>query len=192
MKKRVLGLFCLVLAAFSLPVVWAHGGVGIEKDPCVRRVGPYLIHFAVYQPQFNSAEEYCAAVPKAGNTILVFDLVDSELRSLPLTIQVVGAVGAPQPKTVLHVPLQTYPTGVVNAEAQLDQPGKYTVIVTLEGPSRPVEFPLRVAMWSPGFVAFVGVLFLGSALGYVFLGWKKGWSLPFGKKRRPTLRLVKE
>ena len=85
MKKRVLGLFCFVLAAFSLPVVWAHGGVGIEKDPCVRRVGPYLIHFAVYQPQFNSAEEYCAAVPKAGNTILVFDLVDSELRSLPLT-----------------------------------------------------------------------------------------------------------
>jgi hypothetical protein len=192
MKKRVLGLFCLVLTTFSLPVVWAHGGVGIEKDACVRRVGPYLIHFAVYQPQFNSAEEYCAAVPKAGNTILVFDLVDPELRSLPLTIQVVGAVGAPQPKTVLYVPLQTYPTGVVNAEAQLDQPGKYTVIVTLEGPSRPVEFPLRVAMWSPGFVAFVGVLFLGFAFGYVFLGRKKGWWLPFGKKRRPTLRLVKE
>src|SRR5262245_13451038 len=192
MKKCGLGLFCLVLAAFPLPVVWAHGGVGIEKDPCVRRVGPYLIHFAVYQPQVNSAEEYCAAVPKAGNTILVFDLVDPELRSLPLTVQVVGVVGAPQPKTVLYVPPKTYPTGVVNAEAQLEQPGKYTVIVTLEGPSRPIEFPLRVAMWSPGFVAFVGVLFLGSAFGYVFLGWKKGWPLPFGRKRRPTLRLVKQ
>ena len=191
-NTRALGLFGLVLTIFSPFVVWAHGGIGIEKDPCVRRVGPYLIHFAVYQPQFNSAEEYCTNVPKAGNTILVFDLVDSELRSVPLTIQVVGAVGTPQPNTVLYVPLQTYPTGVVNAEAQLDQPGKYTVIVTLEGPSRPIEFPLRVAMWSPGFLAVIGVLFLGSVLGYVFLGWKKGWSLPFGKKRRPTLRLVKE
>ena len=192
MKKRVLGLFCFVFTAFSLSVVWAHGGVGIEKDPCVRRAGPYLIHFAVYQPQFNSAEEYCTAVPKAGNTILVFDLVDSELRSLPLTIQVVGASGAPQPKTVLYVPSQTYPTGVVNAEAKLDQPGTYTVSVTLEGFTHPIQFPLRVAMWASGFVVFVGVLFLGAALGYMYLGWKKGWAFPFGKKRKPTLRLVKE
>jgi len=191
MKNSVLGLFCLVLTASSPSVVWAHGGVGIEKDPCVRRAGLYLIHFAVYQPQFNPTEEYCTAVPKAGNTILVFDLVDPELRSRPLTLQVVGAVGAPEPKTVLYIPPQTYPTGVVNAEAKLDLPGKYTAIVTLEGPSHPIQFPLRVAMWSPGFVAFVGVLFLGSALGYGFLGWKKGWPLPFRQKRMPTLRLVK-
>src|SRR5262249_40464953 len=116
----------------------------------------------------------------------------SELRSLPLTIQVVGASGAPQPKTVLYVPPQTYPTGVVNAEAKLDQPGTYTVSVTLEGFSRPIQFPLRVARWASGFVVFVGVLFLGSALGYIFLGWKNGWAFPFRKKRRPTLRLVKE
>ena len=192
MKKHVLGSFILVLTAFPLSVVWAHGGVGIEKDPCVRRAGPYLIHFAVYQPQFNSAEEYCTAVPKVGNTILVFDLVDSELRSLPLTIQVVGADGTPQPKTMLYVPPQTYPTGVVNAEANLDQPGTYTVIVTLEGPSLPIQFPLHVATWAPGFDVVVGVLFLGSAFGYVFLGWKKGWPLPFGRKRRPILRLVKQ
>src|SRR5215510_11676089 len=142
MKHGVLGLFCLLLSVVSFSPVWAHGGVGIEKDPCVRRAGPYLIHFAVYQPQFNSAEEYCTAVPKAGNVILVFDLVDPELRSLPLTIQVIGAVGAPEPKTVLYVPLQTYPTGVVNAEATLAQPGKYTAIVTLEGSSHPIQFPL--------------------------------------------------
>jgi hypothetical protein len=191
MKNSVLGLCCLVLSAFSLSVVWAHGGVGIEKDPCVRKAGPYLIHFAVYQPQFNPAAEYCAAVPKAGNIILVFDLVDPELRSRPLTIKVVGAVGAPEPKTILYIPPQTYPTGVVNAEAKLDLPGKYTAIVTLEGPSPPIQFPLRVALWSPGFVTLVGVLLLGSALGYGFLGRTKGWPLPFGQKRMPTLRLVK-
>ena len=191
MKDGVLGLFCLILTAFSTSPVWAHGGVGIEKDPCVRRAGPYLIHFAAYQPQFNPAGEYCADVPKAGNTILVFDLVDPELRSRPLTIQVVETVSEPEPKTVLYVPPKTYPTGVVNAEADFDLPGKYTAIVTLEGPSNTIQFPIRVALWSPRFVALVGVLLLGSALGYVFMGQKKGWPLPFGQKRTSKLRLVK-
>jgi hypothetical protein len=191
MKHGVFGLFCLLLSAVAFSPVWAHGGVGIEKDPCVRRAGPYLIHFAVYQPQFNPTAEYCAAVPNAGNTILVFDLVDPELRNWPLTIQVVEAVNAPEPKTVLYIPPQTYPTGVVNAEAHLDLPGKYTAIVTLEGLSHTIQFPLRVAMWSPGVVALVGVLVLGSALGYVVRGRKKGWPLPFGQKSTPKLRLVK-
>lgn len=186
---HLLGLFCLIFTIFSISPVWAHGGIGIEKDPCVRRAGPYLIHFAVYQPQFYPAGEYCAAVPKVGNTILVLDLVDPELRNQPLTIQVVEATSEPEPKTVLYIPSKTYPTGVVNAEANLDLPGKYTAIVTLEGQSNTIQFPIRVATWSPGFVALVGVLLLGSALGYGVMGWKKRW--PFGQKRTPKLRLVK-
>jgi hypothetical protein len=191
MKQSVLGLCCLLLSAVSLSPVWAHGGVGIEKDPCVRRAGPYLIHFAVYQPQFNPAAEYCAAVPNAGNTTLVFDLVDPELRSWPLTIRVVEAVSTPDAKTVLYIPPQTYPTGVVNAEAHLDLPGQYTAIVTLEGLSHTIQFPLRVALWSPSVVALGGVLVLGSALGCVVRGWKRGWPLPFGRKPTSKLRLVK-
>jgi len=191
MKYGILSLFYLVLSAAFFSPVWAHGGVGIEKDPCVRRVGPYLIHFAVYQPQFNPAEEYCTAVPKAGNAILVFDLVDSELRSRSLTIQVVEAASEPEPKTVLYIPPKTYPTGVVNAEANFDLPGAYTAIVMLEGPAHTIQFPLRVAMWSPGVVALGGVLVLGSALSYVFLGRKKSWPLPFRAKGTPKLRLVK-
>src|SRR5215510_997551 len=119
MKKGVLGLCCLFLTAFSLSSVWAHGGMGIEKDPCVRRMGPYLIHFAVYQPQFSPAEEYCESVPKAGNTILVLDLADAELRHRQITIQVVDALREPEPKTVLYMPPNTYPTGVVSAAANL-------------------------------------------------------------------------
>jgi hypothetical protein len=191
MKKGLLGLFCLLLTAFSFSLAWAHGGVGIEKDPCVRRAGLYLIHFAVYQPQFSPAEEYCAVVPKAGNTILVFDLVDPELRSQLVTIQVIEALREPEPKTVLYIPPKTYPTGVVSAEANLDLPGQYTAIVTLESLSSTIQFPIRVAMWSPSFVALIGVLFVGSALGYSIVGRKKGWPLPFGQKRTPKLRLVK-
>jgi hypothetical protein len=190
MKPGVLGLFCLLWSAVGLSPVWAHGGVGIEKDPCVRRAGPYLIHFAVYRPQFDPAAEYCAAVPNAGNTILVFDLVDPELRRRPLTIQVPEALSAPAPKTVLYLPPQTYPTGVVNAEAHLDLPGQYTAIMTFAEPADTIQFPLRVAMWPPGVVALGSVLVLGSALGYVSMGRKKGWPMPFGPKRTPKLRLL--
>jgi hypothetical protein len=191
MTKGVLSLCCLLATSFSAPPVWAHGGVGIDKDPCVRRAGPYLIHFAVYQPQLHPTEEYCAAVPDVGHSILVFDLVDPELRSQPLTIQVVEAVSEPAPKTVLYLPPRTYPTGVVNAEANLALPGQYAAIVTLEGPAHTIQFPIRVATWSPVFVALVGLLFLGSTLGYVFLGRKRGWPVPFGPRRTPKLRLVK-
>jgi hypothetical protein len=192
MKKGVLGLFCLLWTAFSPSPAWTHGGIGIEKDPCVRRVGPYLIHFAVYQPQFNPADEYCAAVPKAGNTILVFDLADPELRHRQISIQVVGTLREPEPKTVLYLPPNTYPTGVVSAEAHLDLPGQYTAIMTFEGQSNTVQFPIRVALWVPSVVMLVGVLLLGSVLGYGILGRKKGWPMPFGQKRGTRLRLVKE
>jgi hypothetical protein len=130
-------------------------------------------------------------VPEAANTILVFDLVDPELRRQSVSIQVVEAGSVPEPKTVLYIPPKIYPTGVVNAEANLDRPGQYTAIVTLEGPAHTIHFPLRVAMWSSGVVALGGVLVLGSALCYVFLGRKKGWLLPFGSKSRAKLRLVK-
>src|SRR5262245_48168898 len=183
MKKGVLSLFCLILPTVSISLVWAHGGVGLEADPCVRRAGPYLIHFAAYQPQFSRAEEYCAAVPKAGNTILVFDLVDPELRHRPVTIQVVEDVGKPEPKTVLYLPPNIYPSGVINAEAHLDPPGQYIAIMTFEGQSDSIQFPLRVALWAPSVVAFVGVLVVGAVLGYGFLGRKNGLPFPFGPKR---------
>ena len=66
MKGGVFGLFCLVLTVLSTSPAWAHGGVGIERDPCVRKAGLYLIHCAAYQPQFNPLGEYCADLPKAG------------------------------------------------------------------------------------------------------------------------------
>jgi hypothetical protein len=191
MKNGVLGLFCLILTAFPTSPVWAHGGVSIEKDLCVRTAGLYLIHFAAYQPQFNPSREYCADVPKAGNTILVFDLVDLELRSRPLAVRVIEAGNVTEPRTVLYVPAKTYSTGVVNAEANFDLPGKYTAIVTLEGSNHTINFPIRVALGSNRLVLFISVLLVGSALGYSMVGRRKGWPLPSGQKRTAKLRLVK-
>ena len=176
------------LAALSTAPVWAHGGAGIDIDPCAQKVGPYSIHFTAYQPQTDPSGEYCEDVPKAGNTILVFDLVDQELRGKPVAIRVVEAANGAESRTVLEIPPQVYPTGVVNAEADFDPPGKYLAIITVQESQKTVTFPIRVAMWSPTLVPLFSLLVAGSALYYV-IGRKRGWPLPLGKTQgQPQLR----
>lgn len=170
----------------------AHGGVGIEIDPCVQRVGLYLVHFAAYQPQFNPAKEYCGEIPKAGKTILVFDLVDQELRTTPVTIRIVDTANAGAPRTLLEVPPKTYPNGVVNAEADLTPPGEYLAVITLQEPQQTISFPLRVGMW-PTTLILIACLLLGGATLYYIIGRNKGWPLLPGRTAPPPrLHVVKK
>jgi hypothetical protein len=111
-------------------------------------------------------------VPKAGNTILVFDLVDQELRGKPVAIRVIEVANTPEPRMVLEVAAKTYPNGVVSAEANFDTPGTYLAVVTLRGPENTVSFPIRVGLWSATLVPLFGILVVGSAL-YYFIGWHK-------------------
>lgn len=183
MKLGVFPSICFFFAVLSTSPAWAHGGAGRDVDPCVQRMGRYVIHFTAYQPQFNPSAEYCKEVPKAGQTILVFDLVDVELRTTPVAIRVVDAAYTSEPRTVLEIPAKTYPNGVVNAEANFDPPGRYMAIITVQEPASTVSFPLRVGMWSAKVVLAAGLLLVGTALYYV-IGHKKGWPLPFGATPR--------
>jgi hypothetical protein len=142
-------LLLAAIAAFAEPrLAAAHGGATIDRDPCVQKTGSRPVHFTAYQPQFDPAGEYCADVPKSGSTIVVFDLVDPELRAIPLDLRVVKSANGGD-ETLLHVPAKLYANGVVNAEVELGEPGRYAALLTLEnGPT--VTFPLRVAMgYSP-------------------------------------------
>lgn len=170
----------------------AHGGVGIEVDPCVQRVGLYLVHFAAYQPQFNPAKEYCGEIPKAGKTILVFDLIDQELRNTPVAIRIVDTANGSTPRTLLEVPPKTYPNGVVNAEADLTPPGEYLAVITLQEPQQTINFPLRVGLWSTTMILIASLLPGGAALYYI-IGRNKGWPLlPGSPNSPPRLRVVKK
>ncbi len=146
----------------------AHGGVGIDDDPCVRRAGLYLIHFAAYQPQVNPTEEYCDQLPKAEHAIFVFDLVDRELRDERATVAIHRATEDGAAGEALHtLPAQRYPTGVVNTEFRFDSPGEYLAVVTLEKPERVIRFPLRVEMWSRSWIPLAGLaLLVGIPFGY--------------------------
>jgi len=183
-------LLAILLIFFSPTVAWAHGGVAIDMDPCVQRAGAYLVHFSAYQPQVNAIEEFCSSVPQTGNVILVFDLIDPELRKKSAAVRIVEETGAAEPRLLLDIPPKIYPNGVVNAEVNFDTPGQYTAIMTLNDVAGSVEFPIRVAVLSTAMMVLIGGIVVGSGVGYYVVSRKQGWP-PFKAKNESSLRLLK-
>jgi hypothetical protein len=148
-------------------IAQAHGGgPGLSYDPCMQQnAADDFVHMAVYQPQFNPFAEFCDALPKAGPTLLVFDLIGAELSDAPVSLEVVQKDGPLH----LTVPAHRYRSGV--AELRADLPlGKYTVLVTIDeaGSHGHLAFPLRVGIWwdrVAGPLAAV-LLILGVTAGY--------------------------
>jgi hypothetical protein len=121
------------------------GGPGLAYDPCVQHAGADdFIHLAVYQPQFNPFAEFCDSLPQEGRTILVFDLMGTDLPEASLSLQVFDQAGRSQ----LFVPAQLYRAGIASLSMDLPR-GKYTVLVSVveRDGSRRLAFPLAVGAW---------------------------------------------
>src|SRR5580692_5766569 len=91
-KSQLLSSIVLMAAVGWLlqGVAFAHR-FGGPNDPCERKLGTSLIHITLYQPQFDPDAEYCDQVPRAGNTVLVVDVLGDELRRLPMGLQILTA-----------------------------------------------------------------------------------------------------
>jgi hypothetical protein len=147
---------------FALGIAEAHGGgPGLGYDPCMGQVGADdFIHLAVYQPEFNPFAEYCGALPKAGRTLLVFDLMGGDLPDARVSLDVFDEGG----RFHLSVPARLYRSGVADLRADLP-PGRYTVLVGIDQPEgrHRLAFPLAVgAWWERLVVPLVIVLLIGS------------------------------
>jgi hypothetical protein len=140
-----LSLLLLLTVAFSPGVVVAHGNVSIEEDTCVRRIGGNMVHFSAYQPQIEPKAQYCTDIPDVGDTFLVVDLVDPNLRTVPVGVKIIRGVNEneqDESKTVVYWKPVSHPDGVLRGEANLDK-GLYKLIITAEGLS-PSTYLLRV------------------------------------------------
>ncbi len=136
-------------------VGWLLQGVALAhrfggpNDPCERKLGTSLIHIALYQPQFDPDAEYCDQVPRAGNTVLVVDVLGDELRRLPLGVEILATRGSEPRGTVPSIPPKIYRRGVADAQVMLDSGGTYVTRISLgEGETEQIlSFPIRVATW---------------------------------------------
>lgn len=157
LRMKSLLLSCIVL---TIAVGWVLRGVahahrfGGPNDPCERKFGSSLIHITLYQPQFDPDAEYCDQVPRAGNTVLVVDVLGDDLRRLPLGVQVLTTRGPEPQRTVLAIPPKIYRRGVADAQVMLDGGGAYVTRVSLgEGAAQQIlSFPIRVTTWYRPFI----------------------------------------
>lgn len=162
-------VFCLIVitaAGWLLQGVACAHRFGGPNDPCERRIGTSLIHITLYQPQFDPDAEYCDEVPRAGNTVLVVDILGDALRRTPLGVEVVATPGSGPPRTVLSIPPRIYPRGVADAQVALDSGGAYLTRLSFGEGATPqiISFPIRVAPWYRAFVTPALILFVVLAL----------------------------
>ena len=170
MVRQIIQAGIFVLALYTT-TAGAHGKASLEEDSCTRRVGENMIHLSSYQPQVDEEGHYCTDIPKAGNAILVIDLVDPSLREMPIGMKVIKGSRADEGEMIKHIRPTIYQDGVISTQGMLDQ-GKYLVLVTAEGvPPLNYEYHLRVEMinYAEVFRAWIGPvvgLLLMTILGY--------------------------
>jgi hypothetical protein len=153
MMRHVIGLgaamLILIVVLYHPGVARAHGGSDLEQDPCLRQAGERAVHLSAYQPQFELKAQYCTEIPQEGDTFLVVDLVDPELRNEPVGMRVMKGNGKNESEgeIVADVRPISHPDGVLRSEVKLDE-GLYTVIIASEKQNllkRP-QYLLRVHM----------------------------------------------
>ena len=150
--SRAIGAAALVLTLLHAPDIQAHGGLSVEEDTCVLRLGPYKMHFVGYQPD-STKQEFCEDIPETGHTIIVLDYFDPALRRMTAEVRIIKDVGAPEtgdltPITVFDLPPALHPTGTFNFQYNFPQPEKFIGLVTIRDGQREYvsRFPFSVGM----------------------------------------------
>lgn len=167
MRTLFAGIAGLLLMALAVPAQ-AHGGVSMEDDVCVLRVGSFLAHFAGYQPEFRATQEFCEDIPELGKAIIVLDFIDPALRNQVVEFRVLrdakalgmnarheqlGSATEIEAATLSRIAPQTYPRGTLTFEQTFAEPGWYIGLLTATDPDTGAAlhsvFPFRVGVRNP-------------------------------------------
>lgn len=179
-RRGLLAAFGLV-AAFGLAPTGAqaHGGVKLEQDECVLRIGPSTMHFIGYQ-RTGEEQEFCQDIAQTGPTVIALTAVSPELRDMAIGARIIRDTGAPVSKDSLdsltvafHEP-KVYRNGTMTFEHDFKDAGRYVAIVTVRddlGNEWVAQFPFTVGLYTfwgmleyilyaVGFFALIGVMWL--------------------------------
>ena len=140
---------CSALLALGGPFsALAQHGHELATDTCVLHIGPYKMYFNSYLPDTYYDRQFCQELPTTGNTVLVLDYVEQELRSLPVEVRIIKDTGSEQNLeaiTIAHLPPKVYPTGSVDVKYKFESPGKYVGVVTVgEKQEHVSRFPFSI------------------------------------------------
>jgi hypothetical protein len=165
MRRTVLLMLFVLLTTLIISTrASAHGGVSIEQDTCVLRIGPYRMHFAGYQPETASGVEFCEDIPVVGKAIIVLDFVEPQLKDRTTEVRILertdswdAALNQPEgdkdAQTILHLPPQLYTTSTIRIDYTFNKAGNFVGLVTSTGGRDSIvsRFPFRV-----GYTGLIG------------------------------------
>ncbi len=179
-RRGLLAAFGLV-AAFGLAPTGAqaHGGVKLEQDECVLRIGPSTMHFIGYQ-RSGEEQEFCQDIAQTGPTVIALTAVSAELRDMAIGARIIKDNGAPVAKdnlealTVAYYEPKVYRNGTMTFEHDFKDAGRYVAIVTVRddlGNEWVSQFPFTVGLYTfwgmleyilygVGFFSLVGIMWL--------------------------------
>jgi hypothetical protein len=161
-----LGAGWLLATVLFTSGAYAHGGVSVQDNKCIMKIGPDTMYFTGYQPQF-SRQEFCDDIPNAGQMVVALDMQDRELRDMTTEIRIIkdegthttlngypyltdaelGDTGTLGSKTVFFREPKKYPTGTLTFEHNFPETGKFIGIVTVKndhGQTYVSQFPFTV------------------------------------------------
>jgi hypothetical protein len=148
----------IAAAAFfaASSAAFAHGGVMLEQDECVLRIGPSTMHFIGYQRSGEEAE-FCEDIANTGPTVIALTAVSPDLRDMAIGIRVVKDVGEQKEKanldaiTVAYLEPKVYRNGTMTFEHDFKDAGRYVGIVTVRddlGNEWVSRFPFSVGLYT--------------------------------------------
>ncbi len=189
--KGLLTVSTLCAGAFA----WGHGGVSMDDDMCMMRVGTYKAHFTGYQPESRATQEFCEDIPVVSKAIFVLDFIDDELRNMDVDFRVlrdVEAIGVTatladlgtkqdiENNTDFYSEAKRFPRGTMSVTIDFKAEGQYIGLVTAKNPETGREytsvFPFSVGVVD--YAQYVVPIVLILVLTLVFFGvflykWKK-------------------
>jgi hypothetical protein len=148
----------------------AHGGVRLEQDECVLKIGPSTMHFIGYQST-GEEQEFCEDIARTGPTVIALTAISPDLRDMAIGVRVVKDVGEEREKanidavTVAYYPPKVYHNGTMTFAHDFRDAGRYVGIVTVAddlGNQWVSRFPFTVGVFTfMGYIEYIlyGVTF---------------------------------
>lgn len=150
MKLKLLSaLLLLALVVGVVSEVSAHGGVSVEDDNCVMRIGQYRSHFTGYQPELRATQEFCEDIPEVASAIIVLDFIEGALREQDISFYLLrdekgvgkkatfadlGSMEEVRSNCILCVDPKKYPRGTITLEYPFTEKGWYIGVLEARNP----------------------------------------------------------
>lgn len=161
MKKPQLNIFTTLLLAVCtllLTSCWVDDKAAPQQFPYKASVGClavndfYAVYFSIYIKPTDPSEDltqaelftpYCTDIPRTGEAYLTADLIDEDLRQIPISVKIVEQelIGddplLPENfrdiRTIDQTPAQIFDRGVVTMNTTLEKNGYYAMYLLIGG-----------------------------------------------------------